>query len=601
VFFLFCLQVKNVPNDDVRRIKDQLDILDIVGDKVRLHRAGRNYVGLCPFHDEKTPSFHVSQERQNYHCYGCGKGGDIFTFVMETEGLDFRQALELLAARAGIELTPLESRSGNAPKPTAGSLYDVMETARKAFRWFLTTPEGEAARAYLTRRNISPEVAARFELGWSTSSWDAVWRVLQSERVSAQEALDAGLVLESQRGGFYDRFRGRVIFPIRDLSGRLIAFGGRIVDGEGAKYINSPEGTLYSKRRNLYLLHAAKNAIREKKRAMLVEGYMDALRLHIHGYSEAVASLGTALTEEQAKLLKRFADRCYICYDSDTAGQDAALRGMYTLQNSGLDVYVISLPVGKDPDELLNSEGGKALFDAAVDEARPLILQHLYAVKAQLEDPARRRGGVDSLWSGLLQLQPTTVAPYVSQLAGALGFYPDQFWRELEQFRRSRNNRAEEKKEGKEEEKKRGERDVYEPLEAALCAMLWRNGELRCACRPEEILPLIADTSVKEIVLAVMMESPQELESRWHSMNERFPLAFIARGDAFCEELEFTRDRDTDPWSIVCEELRRKRAKERMDYLDARMKRQEATLEEMAEFQKIAAQLKGGKKTKTAV
>jgi DNA primase len=590
------LQVKNVPNDDVRRIKDRLDILDVVGDKVRLHRAGRNHVGLCPFHDEKTPSFQVSQERQNYHCYGCGKGGDIFTFVMETEGLDFRQALEFLAARAGIELTP-ESRSGNAPKRASGNLYDVMEIAEKAFRSLLAAPEGEAARAYLGRRNISPEMAARFELGWGSSSWDAVWRALQKERVSAQEALDAGLVLESQRGGFYDRFRGRVIFPIRDLSGRLIAFGGRIVDGEGAKYVNSPEGALYSKRRNLYLLHAAKNAIREKKRAVLVEGYMDALRLHIHGYSETVASLGTALTEEQAKLLKRFADRCYICYDSDTAGQEATLRGMYTLQNSGLDVYVISLPVGKDPDELLNSEGGRALFDAALDEARPLVLQHLYAVRTQLEDPAARRGGVDSLLNGLLLLQPTMIAPYVSQLAGALGFYPDQFWRELEQFRRGRTHRAEEQHRA--EGKKHGERTPYDPLEAALCALLWRDEGRRCSCRPEEILPLIGDTGVKEIAVAIMMESPQELETRWHSMNERFPLAFIAKGGTFCDELEFTRD--ADPWSVVCEELKRKRVKERMDRLDARMKRQEATLEEMAEFQKIAAQLKSGKKTRTAV
>jgi DNA primase len=257
---------------------------------------------------------------------------------------------------------------------------------------------------------------------------------------------------------------------------------------------------------------------------------------------------------------------------------------------------VISLPFGKDPDELLNSEGGEALFDAALQESRPLVLQHLHAVKTQLDDPAARRGGVDSLWNGLLQLQPTMIAPYVSQLASALGFYPDQFWRELEQFRRGRGGRTEERR--PEGGKRREERTSYEPLEAALCAMLWRDAERRCTCRPEEILPLIGDTGVKEIALAIMMESPQELETRWHSMNERFPLAFLAKGDAFCEELEFTRD--ADPWSIVCEELRRKRARERMNHLDARMKRQEATMEEIVEFQKIAAQLKGGKKTKTS-
>lgn len=579
-------------NDDVKRIKDRLDILDIVGDKVRLHRAGRGHTGLCPFHDEKTPSFHVSQERQNYHCFGCGKGGDVFTFVMETEGLDFRAALELLAERAGVELTPLEGK-----KRVSGNLHEVMEIVGKFFRSQLSAPEGEPARAYLSRRLIDAETAARYELGWSGNSWDATWRLLKDERVTAQEALDAGLVLEGQRG-LYDRFRGRLIFPIRDVSGRLIAFGGRIVDGEGAKYINSPEGVLYSKRRNLYLLHAAKNAIREKGRTILVEGYMDALRLHIHGYTETVASLGTALTEEQARLLKRFGDRCYICYDSDAAGQEATLRGMYTLQNYGLDVYVISLPLGKDPDDLLNSEGGEALFEAALNGARPLVLQHLHAVRPLLDDPAARRGGVESLFGGLLQLQPTAIAPYVSLLAGALGFYDHQFWRELEQFRRGKGNKPEERGSGRPDEGQTGERVKYDPLEAALCALLWRDEEYRCSCRPEEVMPLISQTRVKEIVLAILMESPQSLETRWHSMGERFPLAFIARGDSFCDELEFTRDADL--WNIVCDALRRTRSEERMAALDQRMKRHEATLEEMAEFQKIAARLKGPRNVKVS-
>ncbi|MDR1731980.1 MAG: DNA primase [Synergistaceae bacterium] len=589
-------------NDDVKRIKDRLDILDVVGDKVRLHRAGRSYLGLCPFHDEKTPSFHVSQERQTYHCFGCGKGGDIFSFVMETEGLTFPQTVELLAERAGVELTPFERRR----KPLSGGLHEIMEIAGKSFRAQLAAPESAVARAYLERRNISPEEAARFELGWSGNSWDTLCCVLKSEGVGPQEAIEAGLAIEG-RNGLYDRFRGRLMFPIRDVTGRLIAFGGRIVDGEGAKYINSPEGVLYSKRRNLYLLHAAKGAIREKGRTILVEGYMDALRLHLCGYAEAVASLGTALTEEQAKLLKRFSDRCYICYDSDAAGQEATLRGMYTLQNSGLDVYVISLPQGKDPDELLNSEGGKELFEKAVGEARPLILQHLHAVRARLDDPATRRSAVESLWSGLAQLQPTMIAPYASGLAGALGFYPDQFWRELEQYRRTQKparsnpNPDEAKKtipnkkpNGEKDREKDGKKVRYDPLEAALCALLWRDETCRHDCRPEEILPLVTDTRVKEILLAILTESPDSLEARWHSTGETFPMAFIARGDAFCEELEFSRD--ADPWGAVREALERKRERERLDFLSDRMKRHEATLEEMAEFQKMAARIKSGKK-----
>ncbi|MDR3230996.1 MAG: DNA primase [Synergistaceae bacterium] len=590
-------QVKGVQqNDDVKRIKDRLDILDVVGDRVRLHRAGRGHTGLCPFHDERTPSFHVSQERQNYHCFGCGRGGDIFTFVMETEGLTFPQALELLAERAGVELTHFEGKRAHV----SGNLHEVMEIAGKSFRALLSAPESEVARAYLARRNVPSEMTSRFELGWSSNSWDTVWRILQKEGVSAQDALDAGLVAEG-RSGLYDRFRGRLIFPIRDVAGRLIAFGGRIVDGEGAKYINSPEGALYSKRRNLYLLHMAKNAIREKGRAILVEGYMDALRLHIHGYAETVASLGTALTEEQAKLLKRFSDRCCICYDSDAAGQEATLRGMYTLQNFGLDVFVISLPVGKDPDELLNSEGGKELFETALGEARPLILQHLHAVRPLLDDAATRRRGVDSLFEGLAQLQPTMIAPYVSELAGALGFYPDQFWRELEQYRRRKNPAPNPDANGAPGERPSAGRKSagvkHDPLEAGLCALLWRNEEYRCDCRPEEILPLIADAQIKEIVLAIMTESPESLEARWHSMGETFPLALIARGGAFCEELEFTRD--ADPWGSVCDALKRKRAMEQLSYLDGRLKRHEATPEEMEEFQRLAARLKAGRKAST--
>ena len=580
--------ISNSQGGDVARVKDRLDILEVVGDKVRLHKAGRGYVGLCPFHDEKTPSFHVSQERQNYHCFGCGRGGDAFTFVMETEGLDFRQALELLAERAGVELAPQENKSNQANKKrSSGELREVMEIAGRAFCSLLTAPEGKAALAYLERRGISRETASRFELGWSSNSWDAMWRLLKNDGVSARDAIDAGLAQESERGGLYDRFRGRVMFPIRDVSGRLIAFGGRILDGEGAKYVNSPESTLYSKRRNLYLLHTAKNSIRERGRVILVEGYMDALRLHIHGYAEAVASLGTALTEEQAKLLKRFSNNCYICYDSDAAGQDAAIKGMYTLQDYGLDVYVIELPEGKDPDDLLSSEGGEELFAAALEDARPLVLQHLHALRKLLLDPATRRSGVESLFDGLIRLQPTAITPYVPKLAADMGFYPNQFWEELESFRRSRKAgrlRTEEKN------TVIRERIVYNPLEAALCAVLWRDEECRRSCSPEEILPLLADERAKDVALAIMMDSPDELEARWHMMNDRFPLAFLAQGDSFCDELRFSRD--ADPWSSICEALRRKRIQERLDYLDGRMKRHEASLEEMAEFQRVAASLK---------
>ena len=449
-------------------------------------------------------------------------------------------------------------------------------------------PEGAAARAYLARRSLTMEDAVRFGLGWSANSWDSLSRHLRGAGVTDREAIDAGLVLEGQRGGVYDRFRGRLTFPIRDVAGRVIAFGGRLVDGEGAKYINSPEGAVYSKRRNLYLLHEARSAIREKGRSILVEGYMDALRLHLNGYAEAVASLGTSLTEEQARLLKRFGDRCCICYDSDTAGQEATLRGMYILQGLGLDVQVVTIPSGKDPDDLLSSPGGQELFEQALEKARPLVLQHLAAVQPLLDRPETRRSGVESLFGGLAQLQPSALAPSVPQLAGALGLYPHEFWRELESFRRGRGpDRREAAAEGG--DVRAPPPPEIDPLEAALCSLLWRREDCRRTNRPEDLLALLSDDRVKEVVLAVLMESPAPLEARWLAIGDRFPPALIARGDAFCDELEHA---DADLWDLVLAGLRRRRDEARLRLLDARMKRRVASLEEMAEMQRLAAELK---------
>ena len=568
--------------DDVQNIKEKLDIVEVISDRVRLRQAGRDFLGLCPFHNERTPSFHVSQERQSYHCFGCGRGGDVFTFVMETEGLDFRACLELLAARAGVTLTKAAGK-----KRTEGNLYEVMELAAQFFSAQLRGPAGAAGRACMERRSLSPAAAERFGLGWSANAWDTLARHLSEQGVPERLSLACGLVSESQRGGVFDRFRGRLMFPIRDIAGRVIAFGGRLVDGsDAAKYINSPEGELYSKRRNLYLLHEARNAIRERQRSILVEGYMDALRLHLCGFPETVASLGTSLTEDQARLLKRFCDRCFICYDSDAAGQEATLRGMYVLQELGLDVRVISLPSGKDPDELLLTEGGAELFQEALDNARPLILQHLAAVQGLLDSPDTRRAGVESLMGGLVQLDPSSVAPHAPRLSGALGLYPHEFWRELEAFRRRTARPAERPSESAEAP----EKIVLDPLSSALCALLWRDEALR-RTPPDEVLALLSDERVKEVALAILMESPEVLEERWLSLNDRYPLALLARGGAFCDELSVNPE-DINPWEVVRTALARRRDEARLAELNMRMKRASATGEELMEMRTLAAALK---------
>lgn len=319
-----------------------------------------------------------------------------------------------------------------------------MEMAVDFYRAELKGAAGAVGKGYLSRRSMSVQDADAFELGWSPSAWRALNDALRREGVTQEQLLKCGLVIQGEKG-CYDRFRGRVIFPIRNVSGRAIALGGRIVDGEGAKYLNSPEGPLYNKKENLYLLDKAKNAIREKGRSILVEGYMDAIRLHMHGHRETVASLGTSLTEEQALLLKRFSDKCYICYDSDTAGQNATLRGMYILQRAGLQVFVVLFPGGKDPDEMLQSEGGEQLFNEAVENARPLVLHHIGLFKAAAEKDGQAKAA-EELLEGMAQLTAVELAPYMQEIAHAVGLPDYQLASELNRLRRGRrlSPRAEE-------------------------------------------------------------------------------------------------------------------------------------------------------------
>jgi len=568
-------------NDLVSLIKNKLDIIEIISDRVKLRKSGNRWLGLCPFHNEKTPSFSVSQEQQFFHCFGCGKGGDIFTFIMQTEGLNFNETLELLAHRAGIEI-----RNEKRGKKNSRSASEILELANSFFRRGLSSAEGSAARAYLDRRALLKEASERFELGWSYPSWDALIRLFREEKISDREALDAGLVIEGQKG-LYDRFRGRIMFPIRDLAGRIIAFGGRLIDGDGAKYINSPEGVAYSKRKNLYLLNMAKNTMKSKGRAIVVEGYTDAIRMHIYGYSETVGTLGTALTEEQASLIKRFCDRCYLCYDSDEAGKDASLKGMRILADAGLEAYVISLPRGKDPDALL-SEGdeGAADFENALNQSLPLILHHLESAKILIENPQTRKRGEEFLFNGICDLEDTDIAKYANKFAGALDLSVPQFWQILNKNRRKNDNFL--KREVEFTEENRPEASDIEPVEAALCALLWQYEEKRANNQVVDLLELVSNPVLKQIIFAIVNNSPSELERRWHSTGEELPLQILAGGMRFCEELS-----ENDRWPIVYEELSRRRLKNRYAELRSKMRLGKATEDEVSEMNKLAATLKG--------
>jgi DNA primase len=572
-------------NDYVALIKEKLDIVEIVSDRVKLRKSGNRWLGLCPFHSEKTPSFSVSQSQQFFHCFGCGKGGDIFTFIMQTEGLSFGEALELLASRAGIEIENNEKSRG---KKNSRSISEIIEHANSFFRRGLNSTEGSVARVYLDRRALYKEITDRFEIGWSLPTWDALVRFFESENISDREMLETGLVLESQKG-FYDRFRGRIMFPIRDLTGKLIAFGGRLIDGDGAKYVNSPEGAVYSKRKNLYLLNIAKSAIKSKKRAIIVEGYIDTIRMHICGYPETVGTLGTALTEEQASLIKRFCDRCFLCYDSDDAGREASLRALRILADAGLEVYVISLPRGKDPDALLAlGDEGAADFENALNESLPTVLYILSNTKNLIENPQTRKKGEEFLFSEISNLEDTDITKYANKLAGVLDLPVSQFWLMLNKIRRNRENYPKSKEREIIIKENKTEVSAMEPVEAALCALLWQDEEKRINNQAVDLLNLVSNPVLKQIIFAVINNSPSELEKRWHSTGEELPLQIIAFGLRFCEELQ-----EEDKWSIVYEELNRRRLKNRYTELRSKMRLGKAAESEISEMNKLAIILKG--------
>src|SRR3954454_16938926 len=380
-------------------IKSRLPVADVVGETVQLRKAGTTLKGLCPFHGEKTPSFVVTPVRDTWHCFGCGKHGDIFTFVMERDGLASPEALAQLAGRAGVELDERTKRED----ARNARLRDVMEAAVAFYHAVLVRSKaGEPALAYLRARGFTDETIERHQLGWAPAGWDQLTRQLATRRqVNAGELLEVGLASPRQRGrGVYDRFRERVIFPIRDQNGHAVGLGGRILGKEGEdgidrgpKYLNSPATPLFDKSRTLYLVDRAKSAVRKTGQAVIVEGYTDALMAHQSGFENVVASLGTALTPQQVALVTRYAKRIALAYDVDAAGEKAGTFGATALEevmrqlapdDSGVeldDVRVVQLPIGKDPAEVMhdNAYEWRKAAQTARPSFYPLIIAHARA------------------------------------------------------------------------------------------------------------------------------------------------------------------------------------------------------------------------------
>lgn len=559
-------------NDYYNQIINTLDITDIISEHVRLRKTGRGYMGLCPFHHEKTASFHVWPDTQSYYCFGCHEGGNIFTFVMKTEGLNFREALELLADRAGIDITVRKDGGGK-------NLYDVLEISAKFFTNNLVNSHGMLARNYLSRRNLSQHDVNTFSLGYSLNSWDSLANFLRHEGISDRQILTSGLAL-TNKNGIYDRFRGRLIFPVKDITGKIIAFGGRLIDGDGVKYINSPENEIYSKRKNLYMLNDARKYIREKSRSILVEGYMDALRLHKSGFRESVASLGTSLTPEQAELLSRFADRCYICYDNDAAGQNATIRAMYILAENGLDVRVINIPDGKDPDEFLCANPPEK-FESLIAEAKPLVMYHIDYLRPMLENSASRKSALKNLFDGLTKLSTDEILQYRSKLSEVTLIPPS----ELEQ--RIKTLGIPERHENIPQIHEQHQENHDDDLEAGLCALLMRSVDCRLSIEPSEVYKILACELAQNTAISILSDNPENLEALWLSIGDEEKIGFIARGEDFCRQIGGDIH---EKWQKIYTELRTRGAKHRISQIQAKLAAGNATnteLHELTELQKI--------------
>ncbi len=396
------------PEAFLQELVERNDIVDVVSGYVRLtKRSGANQFGLCPFHSEKTPSFSVSPDRQIYHCFGCGKGGGVINFIMEIENLSFPEAVEFLAKRVGM---PIPEEENSAESKRRRRMLDLNRDAARFFHTCLKAPEGRAAQAYMNARQITPQTATRFGLGAAPDTWDSLRNAMHELGYRDQELFEAGLVRKGKSGGFYDTFRGRLMFPVIDVRGDVIGFSGRILGDGEPKYMNSPETLVFNKSRNLFAMNLAKKS--KSGYIILAEGNIDVVMMHQAGFDSAVASLGTSLTAEQARLISRFTNEVVIAYDSDGAGKKASQRAIGLLEKLDVKVKVLSMTGAKDPDEFIKLKGADAFrnlleksenhidyrlqtvtnkYDLTVDEQKVEFLKEASELVARLPGSVERQ------------------------------------------------------------------------------------------------------------------------------------------------------------------------------------------------------------------
>ncbi len=438
--------MKGVTTEVIAEVRARANIVDVVADVVVLKKSSKDYKGLCPFHNEKTPSFNVSPDKNIYKCFGCGEGGDVFAFIQKVKGLDFIDTVRELAHRFGVPLA--ETQDDRRDYDKRSLILMLYQQATEYYSRLLKHPDdGAVARKYLEDRGVTDEIIEKFKLGFAPSAWDGLLRYLtEANQISPSTLEEAGLIRKRNEGtGHYDLFRNRLMIPICDEQGRVIAFGGRTLGDDQVKYLNSPETPIYTKGQNLFAFHLAKDSIRSKDAVIVVEGYFDAITPHQYGFTNTVATLGTALTPTQAKMLVRYTDskRVFLSFDSDAAGVKAVERGVETLnqvaEGVGIELRVLNVPGGKDPDECLRAPDGEARFGEALEEA-PLLIDYQFAQALDAVNLQTHTGKIDGAKKvvPILSQIKNSVArgEYIRLIAVKIGLREEELSADVLQYRR---------------------------------------------------------------------------------------------------------------------------------------------------------------------
>jgi len=515
---------QGIPENIVDEIRQRTDLVELVGDYLKLERRGKNMVGLCPFHSEKTPSFTVSPEKQLFHCFGCGASGNVFSFVMQLDNLSFPEAARLLAGRAGVRIPEHKSYSPGADD-LKENIYRVNNLAARFYVYCLkNTDSGKNALEYLQKRGIEQEIIEQFNLGYAPNDWVGFLKLAQKKGVSPELMVKAGLVSPGREKGYYDRFRNRIIFPIYDISGKIAGFGGRLLSEggkEGPKYLNSPETPVFDKGSILFGLNLAREAIRREKKAVVMEGYTDVVTAYQAGIKNAVASLGTSLTKTQARHLKSQADVVVTAYDSDAAGEAATWRGLTILQSTGCIVRVADLPEGSDPDDYIRKKGAGSFIEI-INNARPLMDYRLSQLKKRfdLSSDKERMDYTEELMNILLTAVNHIEQDYYLKIsAEELGVDEDALRSELKK-RRRRGTRYHEA--GKTELPEKNQKINIRPAEKILISLMLQSKEIAEQGRSHLQLDFIEDLRVREIIEAIFEHTSSETLAGADKLLDRF-------------------------------------------------------------------------------